>query len=152
MNVSSLAGLVGVPALGTYTASKHGLIGLTKTAALEYAERGIRVNAVCPAAIATSLLLGLPPVRQQELVSPQAIKRLGHPEEPGNVGLLHLVQHRLPREGSRFGLERQAVRQRGACALLRVRSGQQPIPPGPRTVRPDSDIARVRAIEKSSGL
>lgn len=81
VNISSLAGLVGVPGLGAYVASKHGVIGLTRTAALEYAGRGIRVNAVCPAAIATTLLLDLPPARQQELASPQAIKRLGRPEE-----------------------------------------------------------------------
>ncbi len=61
------------------------MIGLTRTAALEYAGRGIRVNAVCPAAIATALLLDLPPARQQELASPQAIKRLGRPEEVAEV-------------------------------------------------------------------
>ena len=81
VNVSSLAGLIGVPSLGAYAASKHGVIGLTRTAALEYATQGVRVNAVCPAAIATSLLLDLPPERQRELTFPQAIKRLGRPDE-----------------------------------------------------------------------
>jgi NAD(P)-dependent dehydrogenase (short-subunit alcohol dehydrogenase family) len=81
VNVSSLAGLIGVPGLGAYAASKHGVIGLTRTAALEYAGQGIRVNAVCPAAIATPMLANLPPERQLELASPQAIKRLGRPDE-----------------------------------------------------------------------
>jgi NAD(P)-dependent dehydrogenase (short-subunit alcohol dehydrogenase family) len=81
VNTSSLAGLIGAPELGAYVASKHGVVGLTKTAAIECAQHNIRVNAVCPAAIATAMILELPPERQQELASPQAIKRFGQPEE-----------------------------------------------------------------------
>jgi NAD(P)-dependent dehydrogenase (short-subunit alcohol dehydrogenase family) len=57
------------------------VVGLTKTAAIECAPHNIRVNAVCPAAIATAMIKALSPERQQELASPQAIKRFGQPEE-----------------------------------------------------------------------
>jgi NAD(P)-dependent dehydrogenase (short-subunit alcohol dehydrogenase family) len=81
VNTASLAGLLAVPALGAYIASKFGVVGLTKTAALECANQGIRVNCVCPAAIRTFMVEHLPPERQAELVAPQAMSRLGEPEE-----------------------------------------------------------------------
>lgn len=81
VNTASLAGLIAVPALGAYIASKFGVVGLTKTAALEFANQGIRVNCVCPAAIRTYMVEHLPPERQAELTAPQAMKRLGEPTE-----------------------------------------------------------------------
>ncbi|MDA8870710.1 SDR family oxidoreductase [Rhizobiaceae bacterium] len=56
LNVSSLAGIGGAPMIAMYSAAKHGVIGLTKSAALEYVRRGIRINAVCPAFARTPIV------------------------------------------------------------------------------------------------
>jgi len=81
VNTASNAGLRGVKRIGAYAATKHGILGLTKNAAIEYANDGIRVNAVCPGAIMTPLATNLPPERQQEILRPQALSRFGEPEE-----------------------------------------------------------------------
>jgi NAD(P)-dependent dehydrogenase (short-subunit alcohol dehydrogenase family) len=81
VNTASLAGLIAVPALAAYIASKHGVVGLTRAAAVEHANDGVRVNCVCPAAIRTATTDVLEPERQQELLAPQAMKRFGEPAE-----------------------------------------------------------------------
>src|SRR2546427_5051787 len=84
VNYSSLGGLVGLPSRAAYHASKHGVIGLTKSAALEYAPRGIRINAVCPGIIDTPMVAGMlvsQPEAMEELMKEQPIGRLGRPEE-----------------------------------------------------------------------
>jgi NAD(P)-dependent dehydrogenase (short-subunit alcohol dehydrogenase family) len=84
VNCASVAGLVGFPGIAAYTASKHGIVGLTKTAALDYAERGIRVNAVCPGVIDTEMVTrftGNQPEVQAALVASEPVARLGRPEE-----------------------------------------------------------------------
>lgn len=83
VNVSSVAGLAAVRDIGVYTASKHGIMGLTKNAAMEYGESGIRVNAVCPNAIRTPLMDISPPEFVKALIAPQAMQRVGEPEEVG---------------------------------------------------------------------
>ncbi|MET9913433.1 SDR family oxidoreductase [Streptomyces sp. NPDC006476] len=81
VNTASLAGLIGLPQGAAYSASKHAVIGLTKTAAIECADRNIRVNAVCPAAVRTDMTAALPPELQAQAVAPQVIKRFAEPEE-----------------------------------------------------------------------
>ena len=84
VNVSSAGGLVGTAGLGAYTASKHGVVGLTKVAALEYAQAGVRVNAVCPGVIRTSLFeqaAEQDPEFGRTQIARHPIGRLGAPEE-----------------------------------------------------------------------
>jgi NAD(P)-dependent dehydrogenase (short-subunit alcohol dehydrogenase family) len=83
VNVSSACGLIGVPYGAPYVSSKHGLNGLTKTAALEYAQAGIRINAVCPGIIRTPLAEKslADPARKAQLVGLHPIGRIGEPEE-----------------------------------------------------------------------
>ena len=83
LNVSSVAGIAGAPMLGPYAAAKHGVIGLTKTAALEYARRNIRVNALCPAYTRTPILdaLGSRPGTLDHMAAAIPMQRLGEPGE-----------------------------------------------------------------------
>jgi NAD(P)-dependent dehydrogenase (short-subunit alcohol dehydrogenase family) len=84
VNCSSLGGLVGIAGRGVYHASKHGVLGLTKSAALEYASRGIRINAVCPGIIDTPMVSGMQATQAEamkELMKDVPIGRLGRPEE-----------------------------------------------------------------------
>lgn len=84
VNCSSLGGLVGIAGRGVYHASKHGVLGLTKSAGLEYAARGIRINAICPGIIATPMVTGMierEPEAMDALMKEQPIGRLGRPEE-----------------------------------------------------------------------
>jgi NAD(P)-dependent dehydrogenase (short-subunit alcohol dehydrogenase family) len=88
MNTASGAGLVGVAGLSVYVASKHGIIGLTRTAALEYAKAGIRVNAVCPGVIQTPMTARLTsrrPDLNEALVAAEPMGRTGQPEEIGEA-------------------------------------------------------------------
>jgi NAD(P)-dependent dehydrogenase (short-subunit alcohol dehydrogenase family) len=84
VNCASIAGLVGFPALPAYVASKHGIVGLTRAAALENAKLGIRVNAVCPGVIRTPMIdriTGGDPDVQTQFIAPQPIGRMGTPDE-----------------------------------------------------------------------
>jgi NAD(P)-dependent dehydrogenase (short-subunit alcohol dehydrogenase family) len=85
VNTASLAGIVAVPGASAYVASKHGVIGLTKTAAMEVADRGIRVNCVCPAAVRTPMMEAQSPEHIASLIAPQAFKRLADPSEVAHV-------------------------------------------------------------------
>jgi NAD(P)-dependent dehydrogenase (short-subunit alcohol dehydrogenase family) len=81
VNTGSIAGLVGLPNSSAYVAAKHGVIGLTKTAALEYAEANIRVNAVCPGYIRTPMTEPSMRLRGEAILAQTPLKRMGNPEE-----------------------------------------------------------------------
>src|SRR6185369_15467125 len=84
VNCASIAGLVGFPGLPAYVASKHAVIGLTKTAALENAKSGIRINAVCPGVIKTAMvdrITGKDKVAEKQFESQEPVGRMGQPEE-----------------------------------------------------------------------
>jgi len=86
VNTASGAGLVGVPMLSAYNASKHGVVGLTKTAALEFAQKNIRVNCVCPGLINTPMvarMIDSGGMNEQEFLAAEPVRRMGRPEEIG---------------------------------------------------------------------
>ncbi len=90
VNCSSVAGLVGFRGSPAYVASKHGVIGLTKTAALECAKLGIRVNAVCPGIIKTPMIdraTGNKKEAEQQFMAMEPVGRFGLPEEIANAVL-----------------------------------------------------------------
>lgn len=85
VNTGSIAGLIGLPTSSAYVAAKHGVLGLTKTAALEYATDNIRVNAVCPGYIQTKMTEDTMRRRGTELMGRVPFGRMGRPEEIGEM-------------------------------------------------------------------
>lgn len=84
VNTSSGAGVVGIRQQAAYVASKHGIIGLTKSVALEYAAQGIRVNAICPGIIETPMMdrfSGGTPEGRERVIGQEPVGRMGRPEE-----------------------------------------------------------------------
>jgi NAD(P)-dependent dehydrogenase (short-subunit alcohol dehydrogenase family) len=83
VNTASVAGLVGERGIGAYAASKHGLVGLTRTAALDYIGQGVRINAVCPGATRTRILANWfqDPKVESFILSRHPIGRIAEPEE-----------------------------------------------------------------------
>jgi NAD(P)-dependent dehydrogenase (short-subunit alcohol dehydrogenase family) len=109
VNNSSIGGLIGIPGRAIYHATKHGVIGLTKSAALEYAARGININAVCPGAIETPMVAAMianEPETMKDITKEQPIGRLGRPEEIASAvlwlcspGASFVVGHALAVDG-----------------------------------------------------
>jgi len=89
VNTASVAGLVGERGIGAYAASKHGVVGLTRTAALDYIGQGVRINAVCPGATRTRLLADWfqDPKVESFILSRHPIGRIAEPEEIARVAL-----------------------------------------------------------------
>jgi len=109
VNCSSVGGFTGNPGISSYIASKHGVIGLTRTAALEYATKGIRVNAVCPGAVDTQIardVVGGNEEAYKEMVKQIPLGRIGRPEEIASAvlwlcsqGASYVVGHALVVDG-----------------------------------------------------
>lgn len=109
VNNSSLGGLVGIAERGIYHASKHGVVGLTRSAGLEYAPKGIRINAVCPGIIATPMVTGMletQPEAMEVMMKDVPIGRLGRAEEIADAVLwlsspasTFVIGHALPVDG-----------------------------------------------------
>ena len=109
VNCSSLGGLVGIADRGFYHASKHGVLGLTKSAALEYAHRNIRINAICPGIIETPMVAGMMAKEEEamkELMKEVPIGRLGQPQEIADAvfwlcspGASYIIGHALVVDG-----------------------------------------------------
>jgi NAD(P)-dependent dehydrogenase (short-subunit alcohol dehydrogenase family) len=113
--ISSAAGLRGQPFNVPYAASKHGIVGIVKTAAIEYATQNIRINAVCPTAIETPMImegrrkLAFNPEALEAAKNYQAMKRMGQPEEVADVALWlcseessFITGHAMPVDGGAF--------------------------------------------------
>jgi NAD(P)-dependent dehydrogenase (short-subunit alcohol dehydrogenase family) len=81
VNTSSIAGLIGLATSGHYVAAKHGVVGLTKTAAIEYAQDGIRVNCVNPGYIQTPMTKDMLETRYDEIMAKVPVRRLGVADE-----------------------------------------------------------------------
>jgi NAD(P)-dependent dehydrogenase (short-subunit alcohol dehydrogenase family) len=88
INTSSGAGVIGTPQMPIYTASKHAVLGLTKSAALEYAKSGIRINAIVPGVVETDMFERVAKDNKQILESLESITpmgRIGNPQEIANA-------------------------------------------------------------------
>ena len=81
VNTASIAGLIGLRNATAYVAAKHGVVGLTKTAAMEYADDGVRVNAVCPGFIRTRMTAKTLETREDQIADRTPMGRVGNPDE-----------------------------------------------------------------------
>ncbi|MET4700213.1 NAD(P)-dependent dehydrogenase (short-subunit alcohol dehydrogenase family) [Constrictibacter sp. MBR-5] len=81
VNTASIAGLIGLPTSSAYVAAKHGVVGLTKTAAIEYAEAGIRTNSVCPGYIETDMTRDTMARRGEHILGMTPMRRMGTAQE-----------------------------------------------------------------------
>ena len=125
MNTASGAGLVGYPGQSPYVSSKHGVLGLTKSAALEYGHAGLRVNAVCPGTVLTPMVEAVieQPGLEAELVALHPIGRIGTARRGRERGAVALLRRRLVRARRRARGRRRLRRPLTPLSRLVARGG-----------------------------
>jgi NAD(P)-dependent dehydrogenase (short-subunit alcohol dehydrogenase family) len=106
VNTASSAGTHPHPYIAAYVASKHAVIGLTKSVAMEAGDAGIRVNCICPGAMRTPMLGSVDAELQQRLVAPQAIKRLSEPAEAAEAVVWLVSDHSAIVTGAALPVDR----------------------------------------------
>jgi NAD(P)-dependent dehydrogenase (short-subunit alcohol dehydrogenase family) len=106
VNTASISGLIGGYTLACYTATKHGVVGLTRAASMDYADQGIRINALCPGLVDTPFLANLPAPAVERLISGIPMRRMAQPEEMAQAVLWlcsdaasYVQGHALPVDG-----------------------------------------------------
>ena len=102
VNTASGAGLIAVPGLGHYSAAKHGVLGLTKTAAIENARTGVRINAICPGSVDTPALrvhIAKDPRIEKAILASQPGGRLRHARRDRRSRRLDVLRPRVVRDG-----------------------------------------------------
>lgn len=90
VNTASVAGLLGLPGAPAYAASKHAVVGLSRAAARDHAEDGIRINVLCPGLMRTGMTAGLTDEMLEVVLRTQLIRRIGEPEEVAEAALFLL--------------------------------------------------------------
>lgn len=85
VNLSAVNGMVGIAGIAPYTCAKHGVVGLTQSVALEFAEKGVRINAIAPGYVDTSRMKELPENVRRMMAETHPMKRMAKPEEVGKL-------------------------------------------------------------------
>ena len=130
VNTASIAGLIGLATSAHYVAAKHGVVGLTKSAAIEYAQDGIRVNCVNPGYVATPMTKETIEERGEEILAKVPMRRMGVPDEIAEAvvdvfgqGLVHdrrgACRRRRILRGLRLACSRSAIKQLLSCRAIR---------------------------------
>ena len=105
VNTASIAGLIGIRTSSAYTAAKHGVVGLTKTAAIEYGTQNVRINSVCPGFIETDMTKTTMQNRGDEVLALIPFKRMGAPTEIAEMVCWLCSDHASYVSGANFNVD-----------------------------------------------